>query len=112
MNVHNKRGGLHLVKICLVCSAGMSTSVLVQRMQNVAKEKGIETEIWAVGESQAKENVTKADVVLLGPQIKYALWRIQEIIPNTPVTAIDIISYGRLDAEKILDDAIALFKKN
>ena len=101
-----------MIKICLVCSAGMSTSVIVQRMQNVAKKRELEVEIWAVSESQAKENIKKADVVLLGPQIRFALKRIQEIVPDTPVATIDIISYGRLDVEKILDDAIVLLSKN
>ncbi len=99
------------MKICLVCSAGMSTSAIVQRMQKAAQDRGIDAEIWAVGEAQVKENMAKADIVLLGPQIRFAAKRIQELDPQKPVAAIDMISYGRLDGEKILDDAIALLKQ-
>ena len=109
MNVHNK-GGLHLVKICLVCSAGMSTSIIVRKMQDIAKSKGLDIEIWAIGEAQIKDNISKADIVLLGPQIRFALKRIQDIVPSTPVATIDIMSYGRLDAEKILADAMELLQ--
>ncbi|MDZ5010902.1 PTS sugar transporter subunit IIB, partial [Clostridium perfringens] len=34
-------------KIMLVCSAGMSTSLLVNKMIKVASDKGIEAEIFA-----------------------------------------------------------------
>lgn len=42
-----------MIRVMLCCSAGMSTSMMVQRMQTVAKERGIEAEIWAVPEAQA-----------------------------------------------------------
>lgn len=99
------------MKICLICCAGMSTSAIVQKMQASADEQGIEAEIWAVGEAQAKENLDKADVVLIGPQIRFALKRIQAMDPNKPVAAIDMMSYGRMDGKKILADAIALINK-
>ena len=37
-----------MLKIMLACSAGMSTSLLVTRMQKSADERGIECKIWAV----------------------------------------------------------------
>ncbi|MEG0077067.1 PTS sugar transporter subunit IIB [Anaerorhabdus sp.] len=98
------------MKICLICCAGMSTSAIVKKMQEAATEQNIEAEIWAVGEAQAKENVAIADVILIGPQIRFALSRIQSFDPSKPVAAIDMMSYGRMDGKKILADAIALIK--
>ncbi|MEA4874696.1 PTS sugar transporter subunit IIB [Anaerorhabdus sp.] len=98
------------MKICLICCAGMSTSAIVKKMQDAATEQSIDAEIWAVGEAQAKENVEKADVILLGPQIRFALSRIQALDPSKPVAAIDMMSYGKMDGKKILADAIALIK--
>lgn len=98
------------MKICLICCAGMSTSAIVKKMEAAAAEQNIDAEIWAVGEAQAKENVDKADVILLGPQIRFALARIQALDPNKPVAAIEMMSYGRMDGKKILADAIALIK--
>ena len=37
--------------IMLVCSAGMSTSLLVTKMQKAAEEKGMEADIFAVSAS-------------------------------------------------------------
>ncbi len=36
------------MNILLVCSAGMSTSMLVTRMEKAAEELGVEAKIWAV----------------------------------------------------------------
>lgn len=87
----------------------MSTSALVRKMQIAAEEQGIDAEIWAVSESVAQENVAKADVILLGPQIRYALNRIQGLDPSKPVGLIDMKTYGMMDGEKVLADAMALY---
>lgn len=49
--------------ILLVCSAGMSTSLLVTKMQKAAEENEVECKIWAVSQSDAPNNWEKADVL-------------------------------------------------
>ncbi|HEN2154429.1 TPA: PTS sugar transporter subunit IIB, partial [Enterococcus faecium] len=43
--------------IMLVCSAGMSTSLLVTKMQKAAEAKGIDSDIFAVSASDADNNL-------------------------------------------------------
>ncbi len=43
-------------KIMLVCSAGMSTSLLVTKMEKAAVEKGEEIQIFAVAERRSEES--------------------------------------------------------
>lgn len=59
--------------IMLVCSAGMSTSLLVTKMQKAAEEKGMEADIFAVSASDADNNLESknVDVLLLGPQVRF-----------------------------------------
>lgn len=54
--------------ILLVCSAGMSTSLLVSKMQKVAETKNIESDISAVSASEVDQIMAKKDidVLLLG----------------------------------------------
>lgn len=52
-------------KILLVCSAGMSTSLLVTKMQSAAKEKGIEIEISALPVAECSSVIDTVDIVLL-----------------------------------------------
>ena len=60
-------------RILLVCSAGMSTSLLVSKMQAAAKAQGIDCTINAVGEAELKKHENEIDVLLLGPQVRFLL---------------------------------------
>ena len=66
-----------MIHIMLCCASGMSTSLLVEKMKKAALEQGIEAEIWAVGANEVKANADKTDVILLGPQVKYAQKKIE-----------------------------------
>jgi len=67
-------------KIVLFCSAGMSTSLLATKMQKSAKDKGIEVSIETLPEAQMEKRIDDdVDVVLLGPQIRYALRRAKKL---------------------------------
>lgn len=59
--------------IMLICSAGMSTSLLVTKMQKAAAEKSLELDIFAVAASDADNQLASKtiDVVLLGPQVRF-----------------------------------------
>jgi len=60
------------MKILLACNAGMSTSLLVQKMRKEATSQGIDATIDAEPLGPALEDVQDYDVLMLGPQIKYA----------------------------------------
>ena len=47
--------------ILLACNAGMSTSMLVQKMQAAAKEQGIEVAIQAKSVTDAANEIDKVD---------------------------------------------------
>lgn len=99
------------MKILLICSAGMSTSLVVSRMRKAAAEEGKEYEIWAKSIDEAYEDYDKVDVILIGPQIRYAL---QEIILQSqkPVEIIDRKLYGLCKGAEILKQAEQLFEKS
>lgn len=98
-----------MIKILLVCNAGMSTSMLMGKMTTAAKEQNIEAEIWAIPDVRLNEEWAKADVILLGPQVAYLKARVETVTQGTmPVAAIDMISYGRMNGVAVLAQAIAL----
>lgn len=101
------------MKILLACSSGMSTSLLVSKMKDAAREKGIEAEIWAVAQDKAESDMEKADVLLIGPQMRFLFKKISKVADEkgVPVDVIDPISYGRIDGEAVLDKALELIKK-
>lgn len=60
-------------KIVLLCSAGMSTSMLVKKMQAAAEAENYACEIAAYPMTEAGNKAADADVVLLGPQVSFNL---------------------------------------
>lgn len=101
-----------MVRIMLCCASGMSTSLLVEKMKRSAKEKGIEVDIWAVGANEVRENADKADIILLGPQVKYAQKKIEADAPNVPVANIGMREYGMMNGAAVLQQALEIIDEN
>jgi len=100
-------------RILLACSSGMSTSLLVSKMREVAEQKGIETEIWAVGNEKAEKEMEKADVLLIGPQMRFLKKKLEKKAEEIgiKVEVIDPVAYGRMDGEKVFHQALELINK-
>lgn len=90
--------------IALLCAAGMSTSVLVQKMRDAAASEGFECEIDAHPVAEAEEIGKTADCILLGPQVRYELKNVKSKV-SCPVDVIDMLAYGTMDGKKVLDFA-------
>ncbi|OAT77947.1 PTS sugar transporter subunit IIB [Mangrovibacter phragmitis] len=98
-------------KIILCCMAGMSTSMLVAKMQRAANEANIECEIYAVAADQLKSNLDGANAVLLGPQISYKLPEIKQLCNkvNVPCDVINMLDYGSMNGARVLNFAMKMF---
>lgn len=97
--------------VILVCSAGMSTSLLMTKMRDYAANIGYEMEVSAHPISEVEEVGKNADVILLGPQIRFNLSKVKGMFPEKPVECILPTDYGMMNGEnivklvqKILDD--------
>ncbi|WP_286949539.1 PTS sugar transporter subunit IIB [Exiguobacterium sp. UBA4551] len=102
-----------MMKIGLFCAAGMSTSMLVEKMKAVASERGLEADIAAYPESEMETYINELDVALLGPQVKYLLAKGKQICEpkGVPIDVINTIDYGMMNGTKVLDQAIKLANK-
>lgn len=99
------------MRIMLACAAGMSTSMLVAKMQEVSKNAGKDDTIWAIEQGTIPKEVEKKsfDVLLLGPQVRHILKKVQkEVGDYAPVGVIDTAAYGHLDGKKVLIQAYKL----
>lgn len=92
-------------KIILVCVAGMSTSLLVSRMREAAKADNYECEINAYPMADAPGAIPEADIVLLGPQVKYMLNKLKKEYPDKTIEAINMRIYGMIDGKGALQQA-------
>lgn len=89
-------------KIILMCAGGMSTSIIMKNIKKAADAEGMECEVSAHAVSQAKEVGATADVILLGPQVGYAVDEVRAACPEVPVAVIDMPTYGMMDGKKAL----------
>jgi len=96
--------------IYLVCNAGMSTSILVKKMQEAAaKEKLDDVHIEAFSVEVLDQRVDTADCVLLGPQIRHMLGDVKKVVNGKcPVDVIDMRDYGMIRGDKVLAKAMKM----
>lgn len=96
--------------ITLVCAAGMSTSLLVNKMKKAAEEEGIEAVIVAMSESAFGSYDQRTDVLLLGPQVSYLLSKMKNTYEpkGIKVASIDPVAYGMMDGKKVLKTALRM----
>jgi len=101
------------MNILLCCAAGMSTSLLVTKMEAFAKEQGLEGKIWAVSADSVKNNIDQADVLLLGPQVRYLLKQMKELgeSKGIPVDVINPIHYGTCNGAEVVKFSQGLVKR-
>ena len=94
--------------IVLVCNGGMSTSILANRIKELG---GDGVEVNAYGEQEYSQHLKDADVVLIGPQIRYLIDDIRKRVgENVPVASIEPRVYGAMNAQKVLEMVDELLK--
>jgi PTS system cellobiose-specific IIB component len=99
--------------IILVCAAGMSTSLLVNKMQSAAKEAGKDVHIEAMPASTYANYKGDTDVLLLGPQVSYMEAEMKATYEpkGIKVAVINMMDYGMMNGKKVLEDAYTLMGK-
>jgi len=76
------------MRIMLACAAGMSTSILVAKMEEAAKEQGKDYKIWAIDQSLIERELGNFDVLLLGPQVQHTMRKVKKIVNDTVSTTV------------------------
>lgn len=107
----SKEGGIKMLRILLACAGGMSTSLLMNKMKEEAEQRGIEVSVDAVGEKTIGNHIGNFDVLLLGPQVRYVLKNVQDVVGDkAPFDVIDMRDYGTMNGAKVLDQAIKMYE--
>lgn len=112
-----RKGEIKMLNIVLACQYGASTGMLCENIKKAAQKREIEAVVNAYSYSNIGEYVDAADIVLLGPQVRFQLNDLKQKYKDKhiPFTVVDTVAYGMLDGEKVLDDALQVieeYKKN
>ena len=88
------------MKIALICSLGLSTSLLLTKMETAAKQQGVELDLVALGSSELSDEADSVDVFLLAPQVRYMIGTVQKY--GKPVAILDGMIYALADGAQAL----------
>lgn len=91
------------MKILLCCNAGMSSSILVKKLEMLLKNSE-DIEVSAVANASIKNEVGKWDVCLVGPQLVFAVDSIHQQL-NIPVASIEPRAYAMADGAAAIEMA-------
>lgn len=97
------------MKVLLVCAAGMSTGILVKKLEKYASDQGIDFQIKATSVNSYEDICHEYDCILLGPQVSY---RKDQVATGSgmPVAVIPPQDYGMGNCAAILELAQSIIK--
>lgn len=88
------------MKVLLCCAAGMSTSILMKKLEKYAADHGIDFEIKATGVGSCVDECVPYDCILLAPQVSYYKERLTDQT-GKPLALIPPADYGIGNCEHI-----------
>ena len=89
-------------KVLLACTAGMSTSILLKKVEDAAYDSDYKIDIKATSVDEAKIIGENYDLILLGPQVSYEKEALKKIL-TIPVLVINAETYSIGSGEKIIN---------
>ena len=96
----------------LICTAGITTGLLVMNVQNAADERGLDIHVYSAPAIIAEQAIQSQaiDALMIGPQSKYEIARLKDFLTYkaVPYKLISRENYEILDGEAVLEEIIAL----
>ncbi|WP_152655880.1 PTS sugar transporter subunit IIB [Oceanobacillus sp. CFH 90083] len=91
-------------KVIVVCEAGITTSLLVKKLNDLAQEKGQEVDIQSKSLEEGLDYIKEhnVDVVLLGPQIHHIAKK-YEASTDAKVAKITVEDYNTMNVYSIFE---------
>lgn len=93
-----------MTNIVLCCVQGMSTGMMVLKMREAAQEMGLECNINAYAIAEVDTVGQNADIILLGPQVRFQADDVRNRCPGKKVVPIDSMAYGMMNGKKVIED--------
>lgn len=99
-----------MVRVLIVCSWGMSTSLLVDSLLAEAAAAHIELQVEALSAGEYAARVEECDVVLIAPQIRHLRKSIEKLATSVgkPVAMIEPFHYATMNGQAVLEQVTLL----
>ena len=102
------------LNLLLICSLGMSSSILEMKIREEAEKRGYDCKVHAISVQETSEYAGEQyDAVLIAPQIVYLTKEIQkDIHQDTVLVNMAVTDYGMIKADNILDATIQAIEEH
>jgi cellobiose PTS system EIIB component len=103
-----------MIRVLIVCSWGMSTSLLVDSMLTAAEVRKYELVVEALSAGEYAEKVGACDIVLIAPQIRHLRKSIEKLAASEgkPVAMIEPFHYATMDGKAVLEQVLRLLPRD
>lgn len=101
------------MKVLMVCSGGMSSSIVVKALKKEADSRGLDFDIKAVGTTEFRDEIKDDyDMALVAPQVKHRFNEFKELSDenNVPCELIPPQGYTPIGAPKLMEQIEAAVK--
>ena len=97
-----------MIRIILACQFGASTDLLAVKMQEAAKNMDMDVTVNAYSYTSLEQVMDEADIVLLGPQIRFKKKALEKQFAdkNVEFMVVEPSDYGMMNGEKVLRTAV------
>ena len=97
------------MNVLLVCSGGVSASIFMKKLKQMAEDEKIKMKLSACSIS----HVSNTDVLLLSPQVAYARKQLQPFVCNeSHIIQINSFDYASLHTNNVLHEIINIYTKD
>lgn len=90
-------------QIYLFCYQGVSTGILVNRMNKYIQQRNYPYMVNAYPISKAIELADKADYILIAPQVSFEYKYLKEKLTNKYIKVLSPVMYGLMDGKAIVE---------
>ncbi|WP_376794862.1 PTS sugar transporter subunit IIB [Thermogemmatispora sp.] len=102
-----------MIRVLIVCSWGMSTSLLVESMLEAAAARNYTLSVEALSAGEYMDRLDECDVVLIAPQIRHLRKSIEKLAQEAgkPVALIEPFHYATMNGEAVLEQVLLLLQE-
>lgn len=99
-----------MIRVLIVCSWGMSTSLLVESMLTAATASKYALTVEALSAGEYAAQVDNCDVILIAPQIRHLRKSIEKLAATAgkPVALIEPFHYATMNGQAVLEQVQSL----
>ena len=98
------------MKVLLMCANGLSTGILMNKMNQWAKQNNEDLEVKAIPIDDYLSVYKDYDVLLVGPQMRYKIKDVQKAVTDRPSAVINPSDYALGNVENIIKEIKKMIK--